>query len=227
MWNIITGTTPSPRRTTPEENQDHHGHTIIGDTCLIVTADGAGSQPNSQEGARYAVEQALSLFEGTYHEGGATTENITALLQNIYDNFHYNYNADVKQYATTVALAILTPKRWVAAAVGDSFVVVDDSLEYFYVSDDSGEYVNETVFLSAPTLNPVIKHGNTPRFAAAATDGLKNVSIENGVPYLGFWENIKRMSSPGQLEQVFEQMREEYRLTDDTTIVCVKAGRPE
>ena len=226
MWKIINGTTPSPRRTTSEETQDHYGHTTIGDTCLIVAADGAGSQPNSKEGAQYAVEQALKLFETTYHDGGATTENITALLQNIYDNFHYNYNANVKQYATTIALAIVTPKRWVAAAVGDSFIVVDDTLEYFYTSDDSGEYVNETVFLSAPTLNPAIKHGNSPRFVAAATDGLKNVSVENGTPYLGFWEGIRKMNDSEQLEQLFEQMREQYRLTDDTTIVCAKAGRP-
>lgn len=221
MWNVFGASYPSPYHT-HGENQDYSGFTQVGDVHLIVVADGAGSCPSSRVGAEYAVNRTISLFKNDYHMRDVTVDTVSALTTQVRADFLETFGEDHKAYSCTFTVTIFTADRWASATIGDAFSIVFDATGgYTYVSDDSGEYVNETVFLNSKGASPTVAEGVDPVFVAAATDGLKNVALENNVPFMGFWGGVQEVfTEQAHVEQLFTDMAAKSRVVDDTTLVC-------
>ncbi|MBW4632551.1 MAG: protein phosphatase 2C domain-containing protein [Iphinoe sp. HA4291-MV1] len=143
--------------------QDAHHWQILPDNILVVAvADGAGSASMGKVGAMVAVETAIEnisikeisrrtlvddsavrslLIEAMIFAKKAVEEEAVACEQ---------HSSDL---ASTLIIAVATPEVVAVAQIGDGVAVARDVQGNLVAltTPDSGEYINETVFLTSPT----------------------------------------------------------------------------
>jgi hypothetical protein len=153
-----------------------------GVTCLAV-ADGAGSRPLSATGSALAVEQALDTVAGLASDESAPAD-LTDWLRFAFDHaqdriaaFASSVERKPGEYATTLAVAIVTPDRVAIGQVGDSIAVIGGPGQYLTVCPEAkGEYANETYFITAGDwtehLRVAVLAGSAD-VVALSTDGLR------------------------------------------------------
>ena len=153
-----------------------------GITCLAV-ADGAGSRPLSATGSALAVEQALETVASLAMDESAPAD-LTDWLRSAFDRardrivaFASSKARTPGEYATTLAVAILTPDRVALGQVGDSIAVIGGPGQYLTVCPEAkGEYANETYFITAADwaehLRVAVLAGSAD-VVALSTDGLR------------------------------------------------------
>jgi hypothetical protein len=153
-----------------------------GITCLAV-ADGAGSRPLSATGSALAVEQALETVASLATDESAPAD-LTDWLRSAFDRardrivaFASSMERKPGEYATTLAVAILTPDRVALGQVGDSIAVIGGPGQYLTVCPEAkGEYANETYFITAADwtehLRVAVLAGSA-EVVALSTDGLR------------------------------------------------------
>jgi hypothetical protein len=143
--------------------QDAHHWQVLPDNILVAAAaDGAGSASMGKVGAMIAVETAIEnmsikeisrrtlvddeavrqlLMEATIAAKKAVEEEAVACQKQPSD------------LASTLIIAIATPEVVAVAQIGDGAAVARDVQGNLIAltTPDSGEYINETVFLTSPT----------------------------------------------------------------------------
>ncbi|QYX77802.1 PP2C family serine/threonine-protein phosphatase [Streptomyces akebiae] len=133
--------------------------------AVLAVADGAGSRPRSEEGARLAVGLATDHFVRRaeaaveVRPGEAVHELLRDALRDVSDDFHDRTGADAPDFATTLTVVVLAPGWLGHVSVGDGFVVVragtEDGERQFHLLPQAAaasEYSNETVFLTSPDM---------------------------------------------------------------------------
>ncbi|NLI00529.1 MAG: protein phosphatase 2C domain-containing protein [Chthonomonadales bacterium] len=209
-------------------------------TCLVV-ADGAGSRPLAAEGSRAAVSAVLDRV---------LAAGDTAELPDVYDLFSSALNAVTElacqthcrlgDYATTMAVALLSPAGASIAQIGDSIVVVRSSVEGAIRTVDPQEpleYANETHFLTSPDAREHLRVAFYPdrevSAVAMATDGLQLKILENpvtGEPFVPFFEDAfafaTQMESTSREVEEFLDGLENDQTGDDKTLVLAVPGTP-
>ncbi|EMF54625.1 MULTISPECIES: PP2C family serine/threonine-protein phosphatase [Streptomyces] len=143
--------------------QDACAATATTSVAVLAVADGAGSRPRSEEGARLAVRLATEHF-GRRAEaalevppGEAVHDLLRDSLHDVSKDFLDRTGADAQDFATTLTVVVLAP-GWIGhVTVGDGFVVVragtEDGERQFHLLPQAAaasEYSNETVFLTSP-----------------------------------------------------------------------------
>lgn len=127
------------------------------------------------------------------------------------------------QLATTLAVAVITPRATTVAQVGDGIVACElNGRPQVLVPEVKGEYANETVFLtSAGALDShlQVEHLALPvqRFALS-TDGLRYKILklqEGGLPFEPFFEAIWKKVEAGDLQS--QELSEWLDELDDQT----------
>src|ERR1700734_2417012 len=121
--------------------------------CLAV-ADGAGSRPLSGLGSALAVERAVSVAGACAREPGASDP--AAWLRMVFSDVREQLGALASgqnrvpdDYATTLAIVILTRDLVCIGQVGDAIVVAGREGAYETVAPSPRtEYVNETFFVT-------------------------------------------------------------------------------
>src|SRR5215467_10827613 len=154
MWQVIGASVAgTAHQAAGRECEDACGwRAAPGLTCLAV-ADGAGSRPMSRHGAARAVESSLlACAEGSRDEDpaawlrlifAAAREQITARA--LADG------KDAGDYATTLAVAVLTGAAVAVGQIGDTIAVAGRAGKYETLTPaPRAEYVNETAFLTGP-----------------------------------------------------------------------------
>lgn len=143
--------------------QDACAATATPSVAVLAVADGAGSRPRSEEGARLAVGLATEYFARRaeaaveVRPGEAVHELLRDALDDVTKNFHERIGPDVQDFATTLTVVVLA-RGWIGhLTVGDGFVVVragtEDGERQFHLLPQAAaasEYSNETVFLTSP-----------------------------------------------------------------------------
>jgi hypothetical protein len=153
-----------------------------GITCLAV-ADGAGSRPLSATGSALAVEQALDTIAGLAMDESAPAD-LTEWLRSTFDRaqdriaaFASSMERKPGEYATTLAVAIVTPDRVAIGQVGDSIAVIGGHGQYLTVCPETkGEYANETYFITAADWSEYLRVAvlaGSADVVALSTDGLR------------------------------------------------------
>ena len=229
--------------------QDHCGYHISNDVIVGVVADGAGSAKYSDEGSKLAVKTVLDYFKTINLERGKlscsrseeeTRELLTKIVEKVIRQLQQTAeekHCHINDFACTLLVLIATPDWLGAMQVGDGFIVVRSQSSEDYqllFTPDKGEFVNETTFItSTHALEEMqVKVMSSPRFIAAATDGLEKVAIRfiDWKPFSPFFkpfeEYLQETGDPEQDDQYLLAFLDSERLnarTDDdkTLLLCL------
>ncbi|MFD9795746.1 PP2C family serine/threonine-protein phosphatase [Streptomyces sp. NPDC059070] len=140
--------------------QDAWSCATDGPLTVLAVADGAGSRPRSDEGARLAVDLAVEQFgrlpaEGA--EGPAVHRLLRQAFDRVADAFLDRTGEAADDFAATLTVVVLGPAWLGHCSVGDGFVVLRagtaDGERQFHLlpqPEAVSEYSNETVFLTSP-----------------------------------------------------------------------------
>jgi hypothetical protein len=139
-----------------------------------------------------------------------------------------------RELATTLILVVATPHLVAALQVGDGAAVVEDGTGTLLalVTPSSGEYINETTFLTSPealqTAQVGVWHG-VARHIAAFSDGLQMLALQMpaGLPHAPFFTPLFRFmagvtdatDAQEQLAAFISSARVRERTDDDITLL--------
>jgi hypothetical protein len=182
------------------ECQDAHRHGFEPSTgaYVLAVADGAGSRARSAEGATLAVGLAVDIaLERLARDGVPATADewhasLRAWFNGILEAFRdttRRLGAEPSAFAATLTVAVLAHPWLGLMSLGDGLVVVGaeaedggESLHLVVFAPPSGEFVNETTFLTSDravdqvTFRCLFDEGLTALLLA--TDGIGPVGIQ-------------------------------------------------
>ncbi len=210
--------------------QDACGHVASSSALIACVADGAGSASHSALGAQAAVDEFIDKSI-ELRNSDMTPADIARQA------FYASRNAVInisegrpRRYATTLLGLIAFEYGWAAVQIGDGAIVVDGRLAI--ESSHSGEYVNETVFITNLDAEPDTACGtDSLDRVAMITDGLEGVALapdESGhiQPYHRFYEPLYRWFEDVDLSDADHNLREfltserlRSRTQDDVTLL--------
>ena len=210
--------------------QDSCSYLIESDTLIACVGDGAGSSRYSDKGSRAAVDRFVTASQELLKSSDG--RNLIEIVSTAFEEARLAV-AEVaddspREYATTLLGLIATGRDVAAIQIGDGAIIVDGDV---VMDSDSGEYANETRFIT--------EHGATPntfsasrriRRVALMTDGLDNLALENNgyqrVPHKPFFDPLfswlQRSDEPDKASQLGEFLASERvraRTTDDVTLL--------
>lgn len=221
--------------------QDAHNWQQLPSGVLVAAvADGAGSAALGEVGAAVAAETAVAtIFQQGMLEYDATTLKLI-LTEALKDGLKaveavaLKHQKPIWDFATTLILAIATSK-WVAVAqIGDGAVIVGESDGNLtaIATPQSGEFINETTFLTSPdaleTAQINVWQGN-PTQIAMFSDGLQMLALKmpQSTPHAPFFSPLFRFveqttdptAAKEQLEGFLRSPRVTERTDDDLTLL--------
>jgi hypothetical protein len=205
MWRQIEG---SIRGASHEKSgapcQDCHVtrtvHCGYASALVACIADGAGSSPQSHRGARITcdaiVQRAGRHFEGRGSFASLGREDVIAWCAVVQAELRQRAAAehhDLRDYACTLCVALLSSDCSVFFQIGDGAIVVGRGPACGVVFwPQSGEYANSTNFLTHPQFAEHLDFHSEPGGfdrAALFTDGLERLalSFEGRTPHVPFF----------------------------------------
>jgi serine/threonine protein phosphatase PrpC len=231
--------------------QDAHGwRALPGGALAVAVADGAGSAPHAEAGARSAVGAALESLAASVHpdRGEMEMEEWTAAIDRALSASFAaveaeagRLGAEARDLACTLMIAVATEGGVAAAQIGDGAMVVGDADgTYALTRPESGEFANETVFLTLPGAVEAAQRAawrRAPLHLAAFTDGLQGVALKHPEvePHAPFFAPLFRFAAEAsdaaaaseQLAEFLSGPRMSARSDDDLTLVLATRGRHE
>lgn len=215
LWRVIAvSETGAGHLRSAKPCQDAHAFLGIDpDWVVIAVADGAGSAPQSEVGARAAVggavHQLAKLLRGHLESRAPDSQNLdpptlqTMLaLTLIAARVGVEFEAQIRsvpprELACTLMVALLGPTLVAASGVGDGGIVVElaGGRLQTLLRPDTGEYEGETTFLTSPGAVERAHFAALPEpveSLAAFTDGLQPLVLhrKDWAPLPGFFVNV-------------------------------------
>lgn len=209
---------------------------------VAAVADGAGSAQYSQIGSQTAVQRSLELLcarkdllsVGTEDSWCVVATQMVEQVRNAIAQEALRRDVSPNHLATTLLLFVAT-EEWVAALqIGDGAIVVGDSTENLFslTRPQSGEYINETIFITSPD---ALRHAQFAyskmccKYAALFTDGLEMLLLKmpEATPYQPFFQRIFAKVDSGEMEnsqlsEYLQSSRVRSRTDDDLTLVLIR-----
>lgn len=208
---------------------------------VAAVADGAGSAKFGEVGATIASRiavKAVSRQMGVLQPGNALDlQGILARSVRVarlaVRSEATRRDVEARELATTLILVVAEPEYVFVAQVGDGAVVVgDEQGDLFSVtSPQTGEYLNETVFLTASDAMRQMQHTcwhGTPSCLAAFSDGLQMLALKmpQAIPHAPFFAPlfhfVSHMSAETPAQDVLlsflSSSRIRERTDDDVTL---------
>jgi hypothetical protein len=219
--------------------QDASGLVVMGETCVFVVADGAGSAQKSQLGSQTAVTAATEFLteilafwrpsnEPEWHSLLRTT---MAASRHALEQVSAS-GPPMRDLYTTLLLVGMDSKCAAAANIGDCAAIVSSAAGdlVLLAPPQNGEYVNQTFFLTEPAWQENLQLsflGSPPAYGVAFSDSLEFVALQRGQPFQGFVsklvEQLKHLDGTRRaaaLEQYFTAHVAGKRTDDDITFVA-------
>lgn len=209
MWQCIAGSVagPSHERTGKpcQDSQSVQVLTRLGESSLVAcVADGAGSGEMSQDGSALACETIQELATAAYDEAegsfaGVTADDVIAWCREARERIERlaTLRGDkVRDYATTLCVACLSPGHAAFFQIGDGVMVARRNGTLGVVFwPQSGEYANSTMFLTGDGFEKHVEvQQATGDFSDVAlmTDGVERLalSFEGRTPHPPFFEPL-------------------------------------
>ncbi len=213
--------------------QDAADKVVTASGALIAAvSDGAGSSSHSDDGAWMAAEmftvEAERLIEQGYDLRHAVEEAFKNARRAVFD-LAEREGGDAQDYAATLLAIVCAEGSAVAAQVGDGAIIADGKV---LIEPDTGEYANETRFITSRSSDPniVVLNGTVNRLTMI-TDGLQNIALDyNGEypkPHSPFFEPLfgwlsaqdDNDTAKAQLLEFLESPRVRERTHDDLTLL--------
>jgi len=208
-------------------------------TLVIAVADGAGSATHSHVGAQTAVRvviehladfDRLQKIDSEKSWYALATETLEKAVGAIKIQAR-SYDLAMREFATTLSFVVLR-QHWIAAfQIGDGAIVVRDSDKQLHTLTYpvSGEYVNETVFvtsMSAVDSARVVFRESSVSHLCIFTDGIQMLALQmpTASPHAPFFESLFGFldsldASAERLESFLRSCKVRERTDDDITIV--------
>ena len=235
-------------RSAGREKQDtlalHHTAGDRGTTLFIALADGAGNAPLGQAGslaAATAAQQVVTNSKGRPREQApavtlqeahqAAVVAVTELAQ--------RDNRTLREYDTTLILALIDDGQLAVCQTGDGAVVVrtDDGQLLLAAPPRKGRYPNETSFITEqPTPAPVIREMGIGRITGVVvfSDGLEpfllNRQLQPHPPALGpLFQWADPIVDPNAANQELAEQWQSPGIADrsrDDITICVAVRQP-
>lgn len=222
--------------------QDAVDYRVLPDGGLLIAqADGAGSARRSEQGARWAVAEALGALEAGLRcsppgDAEACEELVREAFRRASRSLHLLADADcepVREFASTLT-CVAALDGWLAVGqIGDGAVVArdPDGAMFAVTHPQKGEYANETSFITQPDVLEQIEIQvlEQPVSALAVmSDGLIRLALElpTGAPYIPFFEPLFAHARAGEspaaaarLADFLASDRVSARTDDDKSLV--------
>ncbi|OUL30043.1 PP2C family serine/threonine-protein phosphatase [Nostoc sp. 106C] len=231
--------------------QDAHHWQLLSDNVLVAAAaDGAGSASQGKVGAMIAVETAIeniSIKEVTRDAladdaivRSLLTDAILAAKKAVEDEAAA-CDKQPQDLATTLILMVATPEVVAVSQIGDGLAVAKDSMGNLLAltMPDSGEYINETTFLTSPgaleTAQMRLWREDIVN-VGVLTDGLQMLALNMVVgephkpfffPLFDFVANTQdKTVAKEQLVKFLGSERITQRTDDDLTLIIAALSKP-
>ena len=180
--------------------QDAHAGVVLDDgTMLLAVADGAGSARFAAEGAPHAVQTVIGWVASELAAGPPETDEawrgllMDALARTrvaLEDLAAEMEGAALRDFATTLLLAVITRETLATLQVGDGAIVLrsasgEDKELHVLTPQAVGEYVNETTFCEVTSEDAVERvliavNASAPVDAVSMfTDGVQFLAVES------------------------------------------------
>lgn len=214
----------------------------LGETSLIVAvADGAGSAAKSQDGSALACEAVLELATAFYDAQQGSFAGLTAEItlgwcrdaRERIERLAELREDKVRDYATTLCAACLSPSGGAFFQIGDGAIVARRNGVLGVVFwPQSGEYANTTMFLTGDRFEGHVQFQAAEgdfQEVALHTDGIERMALnfEGQTPHQPFFdplfEALRTAPDPAALTPKLvgfldsESMK--HRSDDDKTVV--------
>jgi hypothetical protein len=214
---------------------------LPGGSIAVAVADGAGTADRSDDGAAAAVDAAvaylasaadardLCMDRGTAVHGAVAAAREAVLMRARCSSG--DPDDDGRRLACTLAVALAGPDGLWTALRGDCAVVARDAGSRLFTAavPRSGEYVNQTFFLTDPWEEPFADVASHPPATAFAvlSDGLLPVSLRlaDWTPHRSFFDPLFAFAGSGapdageRLGRFLASDRVNARTDDDKTVV--------
>jgi hypothetical protein len=213
----------------------------LDDSLVLAVADGAGSASCGAEGAKLATTFALECLSEV--ELPTTEESWQAVMlataQHVHNALEAHANSqekNVKDFACTLLIAVLTPSHLAAFQIGDGAIVgMNDETITRLTRAAHGEYVSETVFVTSQDYlghsSCVVMPSESLTGLALLTDGLEPIAmnLQTGEPFPPFFTPLFRFACNEKDTYEKSQTLSEFlaseriikRTHDDKTLVLV------
>lgn len=253
MWRCIAGSVTGPshvRTSAPcQDSQLVRVLSRLGEESLVAcVADGAGSAAHSEEGSSLACEAIVELATQHYDASdgsfaGVTEELATAWCRDARERLERLAELrkdDLRDYATTLCVACLSPGAAVFFQIGDGAIVVRRNGAFGVVFwPQSGEYANSTMFLTGDRFEKDLEfQAASGDFADVAlmTDGVERLalSFEQFTPHPPFFaplfDALRSAPDPdalnAELTRFLDSESMKRRSDDDKTVVLATKTAP-
>ena len=169
--------------------QDASRYFTDSDTLIACVADGAGSARLSHRGSQTAADEFVMAAWDSICDGSDLSDAVLEAFEKARKSVAEMAGDNPRQYATTLLGLIATKDTLAAVQVGDGAIVVGGKVA---MDSHSGEYANETSFITQPDAKPMtFSFSGEVKRVAILTDGLENLALENNgyqrVPHGGFF----------------------------------------
>ncbi|MBD2167186.1 protein phosphatase 2C domain-containing protein [Calothrix sp. FACHB-156] len=231
--------------------QDAHHWQLLSDNVLVAAAaDGAGSAIQGKVGAMIAVETAIEniaikeVTRDALADDGVVRSLLTdAMLaaKKAVEDEAAACNNQLQDLATTLIVMVATPEVVAVAQIGDGLAVAKDSTGNLLAltMPDSGEYINETTFLTSPgaveTAQMKLWRESIVN-VSVLTDGLQMLALNMVVgephkpfffPLFDFVANTQdKTVAKEQLVKFLGSERITQRTDDDLTLIIAALSKP-
>ncbi|MEV6848584.1 PP2C family serine/threonine-protein phosphatase [Actinoplanes sp. NPDC051411] len=204
MWKIIGGSVAGTSHTRVGKGcEDAHAWRLGSGIVCAAVADGAGSKPMSAAGSAIAVETVRELAGNL--TGCDPVPPPEQWLRAVFDEVHRRIASeaggrerDRRDFATTLAIAVIIGDTLGIAQIGDTVVVAGGPAGYETIDPDAhDEYANETVFVThhdfADRIRLTTRPAPTVDELFLSTDGLRYKILDNlaeSKPYTPFFTDV-------------------------------------
>jgi Protein phosphatase 2C len=247
-WKVVAGSaTGTSHIRTGSKCQDYSRWTLAGAGVVLVCADGAGSVPRADVGARLACGSILSAAALVLDAGCRVSSLGAETVTDWYDRARRRISLDacvdgfdIRDYACTLLVAVVDGESALFAQLGDGAIVFRTGSGYqtaFW--PQSGEYVNTTNFLTDSDFQrhlAVRIVDSVPDEIALFTDGLQPLALHYATKsvHAPFFEPMfaalhcepdpDRLQTP--LREFLTSKPVTDRTDDDTTLVLATRYLP-
>ena len=220
--------------------QDSNYYRIVGDFLVAAVADGAGSAKLSQEGSALASQASVDKACELVGSGVESFEEVLAsafsAAKSAIESKADSCGNPIRDYATTLIVAVCMPDRTVVGQIGDgaSVAMLKDSQEHkLLVQPQRGEYVNETQFITSRGWRDslrLIEYDEGVEFLTMFTDGLEHlalVSSAGSAPHAPFFNPLLIWTKEQECEDTASKILQSFlksprfasRADDDLTLL--------
>lgn len=249
LWNVVgASATGTAHAKTGAPCQDRHAsRTLENGVVILGVADGAGSAERSGEGAEGALHAGMAALETGLATGLPTDQEAwEALLTEAFSQARQavvelagRENQPLRDFSTTLTLALAGPAWLVTGQIGDSVVVAQTETGELFTATEpqQGEYAGETFFLTMDNALDLVAGRVYPqgvRALAALTDGLLRLALTlpGNQPHAPFFTPLiafcaattDSAAAAAHLEGFLNSPRIAARTDDDKTLLL--AARP-